>query len=864
MATKMQQIIWTALPNGVEGDKLKLSVFVSPRLWASWTNPDLSQFPDFIDWPHVVGKLQFEVESDTGIVATVQPTNPNLDAALWTELFPSTTFVRPHQMPDFSLRAIRTFPVRGTVGYLKDLYRQIGEGTPIELPKLQGPAGGPNLAELLDDLHDVQDPALDRKMDGWLKEQKVLDPGKLILASQVKQDFQQAYRFYDRREISYPDPLPALVIPDFDFHQMLSLLGDHPILMRRLGVVIDLEFERPRVSFNRIRVRPLWEAYAPVVYHQDRSPWTMVETARGSFLALPKTGSELADGMLSLRGVDFIPESKHPVFDLVQMDPDGAALKAIHLAAGMYRLVWMEELEEKRPAYDTPDYAGLPSTRSAGLALVRSARAHRMHQLFIASVAQNAAMQANNPVYLYADDLLRGYRVDILPSSDGVWRSLCQRVGWHLFLDSGREIGLPDGTTEGQEVFDEGYVKAASTTSEDDKNSDLYLHETVFSWSGWSMVARRPGQTIVGEAHTAPDGTTRWEEKVEPSTNTAETVFRMQTEYQAAPGTLPRLRFGQSYRMRARAVDLAGNSLPASAEDETHASEEVTYGRHEPIDPPVVVPRAVFTEGESLEKLVIRSNYDQSAGDYVNSAPVQDALSGAAHSYAADSQRHIVPPKVAQETAVTHGMLDEYIGRGADHQAGYNISLKEEGTLRDTQIVDTATGNKVSIPDPSKVYAHPPTPPGGDPPDGQYIIHAEDDLRIPYLPDPIARGAALHRLPDLSAAGTNGPEKVIDPALGLSVLKVPFELFDPSWPDARPFRIRIAERPQTTTGDKCSAWAEGFANPADPPDWDPDGRVLTVFLAKAQVASIRYSSYMEKDAEGGGDLDLMAVWHWLK
>ena len=184
--------------------------------------------------------------------------------------------------------------------------------------------------------------------------------------------------------------------------------------------------------------------------------------------------------MLSLRGVSFIPESKHPVFDLVQMDPDGAALKAIHLAAGMYRLVWMEELEGKRPAYDTPDDAGLPSTRSAGLALVRSARAYGMHQHFVASLAQNAAVQANNPVTLYADDLLRGYRVDILRAGENVWRSLCQRVGWHLFLDSGTEIQLPDGVTAGQEVFDEGYVKAASTSSEDDGSSDLYLHETVF------------------------------------------------------------------------------------------------------------------------------------------------------------------------------------------------------------------------------------------------------------------------------------------------------------------------------------------------------------------------------------------------
>jgi len=206
-------------------------------------------------------------------------------------------------------------------------------------------------------------------------------------------------------------------------------------------------------------------------------------------------------------------------------------------------------------------------------------------------------------------------------------------------------------------------------------------------------------------------------------------------------------------------------------------------------------------------------------------------------------------------------MLDAYIGPGADHQAGYNISLKEEGTLRDTKIVDTATGNAAPIPDPTKVYAYPPTPASGDPPDGQYIIHAEDDLMLPYLPDPIARGAALHRLPDLSAAGTPELVKVIEPALGLSVLKVPFAL---NWPDARPFRLRLAERPQSVRGKPCSEWNEIFANSEDPPDWDPEARVLTVYLAKGEVARLRYSSLVGQNQQGGSELNLMAVWHWLR
>ena len=51
-----QTIIWTALPNGISGTgadrKLKLSVFVSPRLKATQTEGDkLALFPDLLDWP---------------------------------------------------------------------------------------------------------------------------------------------------------------------------------------------------------------------------------------------------------------------------------------------------------------------------------------------------------------------------------------------------------------------------------------------------------------------------------------------------------------------------------------------------------------------------------------------------------------------------------------------------------------------------------------------------------------------------------------------------------------------------------------------------------------------------------------------
>jgi hypothetical protein len=54
----------------------------------------------------------------------------------------------------------------------------------------------------------------------------------------------------------------------------------------------------------------------------------------------------------------------------------------------------------------------------------------------------------------------------------------------------GDTIELPD---------DEGYVKGASTTSSagaDGDPDDHYLHESLFRWTGWSLVAPRPGRTL--------------------------------------------------------------------------------------------------------------------------------------------------------------------------------------------------------------------------------------------------------------------------------------------------------------------------------------------------------------------------------
>jgi hypothetical protein len=258
-----------------------------------------------------------------------------------------------------------------------------------------------------------------------------------------------------------------------------------------------------------------------------------------------------------------------------------------------------------RTSIDTPEGMGLPSIQSGGLALARDRRANRLNRRFQQSASTNQDLLNGLDVAFYAEDLLRGYRVDIRDDASGAWRSLCQRIGSYVF---------PEAPLDPLPFEDEGYLKGASTTSKDDQNSDLYFHETLFRWGGWSLVAERPGKTIQRKLD-ADSG--EYQESPERVKSQAGDEFKLevrasgQTRQPAAPALWAHLpdagasrrpggqqrrfqRPGRQSRQRAGAVP----ALRAAG-------------------PPALVPRARFTEGESVERMVIRSNYHQTAGEYV-------------------------------------------------------------------------------------------------------------------------------------------------------------------------------------------------------------------------------------------------------
>ena len=451
-------------------------------------------------------------------------------------------------------------------------------------------------------------------------------------------DFYQVQVMHEflSKKVKKPDgtlePLPPQQPTEVDFHKAVASLGQYPSLMRAMGIAIDLEVPHDGVAASgNVRVTPHLDGPPPM------TPWTAYRfrLADGVFLPAPTIGSDVTDGMLLLNG----PAD----YDVVEVDVDGAARKLADLATNVSRIVF----GQANSSIDTPQNYGLPALRSAGFSAARASRALRLVGTFEAAHNHNAAVVANpqnSGVVLHSDDVTRGYRVDVWSSLNGQWRSLCLRDGTYTFTD----------TSLTRTFSDEGFSTVATSQSADGTTTDMRLPESLFRWAGWSLCAPRAGKTI-GSDSTPSD-----------PQNPATTQIHLETAFKVQKGTLPRLRFGATYQFRARAVDLAGNSIPHDAvlDDISNLPPQpVLYLRCEPVSAPAVVLRApldpVGTPGESLNRIVVRSNFNTHI--------------------AGVSERHLAPPKTSETMAEEHGMLDT--PSGPPDKAPYPMLVSKDGSF---------------------------------------------------------------------------------------------------------------------------------------------------------------------------------------
>jgi hypothetical protein len=847
----LEKAIWTALPDGLDKTKrLRLSVHIAPRLTTDDGDPSprkLDEYPAFREWAERVAKMRWHVEFDNGVTAEGTPQSEP-ETKLWGRLFPPDTFVRPHAFEDHAKKNFHSFPVREVLQFIKSTYAGLAAEGP-DLPSIDGPnaltkAFGP-LAGLTNEIgHNKSfwDEVARAQAGIPLSERPDGEVVRDVISatSSSANALFEAYRFYHRPgdmrpefdpafDLKYIEPSPDR--PDFDFHDVVGLLADHPRLLRMLGLVVDLvvKLENPHAQLaasGMVRVVP--DGHLPE--SPARTPWTAYDLEDRWFGARPKDGFLMEHGLLRL---------SREFWDLFQVDVDGAALQAVGMGDVLARFTDPEQRN-----HETPSETGAPALRSGGFSLARQQRADKLLELLKDHSDLNDHLEQGALTVLHAENLLRGYRVDVFDENGAAgkrWYPLHERIATHV-------IGLPvePNPAKLDPIRDEGFIKSTAASSEradhPKPSDDLYLHETVVSWDGWSLAVPRPGKRIVEPGQGDKGGPLARHDPAEGQS------LPLLSAVDIAPKTLPMLRVGHTYRVRIRTVDVAGNSVLFTEKelaplDSELASEAQLAVRFEPVPSPTVLRRHVDTEGESLEHLVIRSNGGISAKNYATSEKVVKALAGAPHAYAEDSQRHLAPPKGSMQMAEFDGKFDVQMrGTAAQVRSALRTALREEGTFLDPKIVDTTSGLKtieqttISVhPKEAKVPKVRGSGLSGDEPDydkkipGAYAYYPDPKVLLPYLPDPLAIGIAV----------------VGYDITGAEVLSKTQE-FPGSWENLQPFRIRLSELA-----------APAPPAPPTPPTIEFTGGVLEVRLPKAAVIRVKLSSIFPD-----GRLKDFAIWDW--
>ena len=691
----------------------------------------LDELAHLADWPATLAGLTFALEVDGISPAVARRLGGTPSSALWRRLFPGSTRVDPFVPDDPSVTTVVQFDTAQVLGVVEGGYvsaapleapdqdrfdpafwapqlwpEQVpgppqppesgqGPGEVTVIPGSQGegtqtvpPISPWSLGNLFPPVYVM----VTQPDNSWvygpgenganlLRNAEIVGGQRRGLASRsAVQPLDAAVleftRFADSIRLTWdpatapvPDVGAEVLAASYDLHRILAALGDHPALLRALGLVIDLEADIDPPDFGRVRVVVGQASGAPAsASRTDSTPWVSITSGGSGFAAS-------ASAQTTVTGLEPLDR-----FQVLQLDLESAASALLTAAAA--------EATAQTPAPDRP----LPALRTAGLRLAEQGAATRMMDRAARTQGLRASGGGSGGGTLDADDIQRGHRLDVLDQAAGHWYSLHARRARYLTAD-GPLIG--DVTDEGSCTgsFTGRPLPPGATLGTGDVIS---VDETLVTWAGWSLAAPRPGGVISADPrdadamHRAGSGTAI----VGRPVNTPLTSTGLQIVTEALPGSLPRLRLGRSYRLRLRSVDLAGNSLTVAQADAAVAGDlasgapsaavtgPVTFRRFEPVPPPVlaVVPPAPAqaggpapaTTGESEARPVVRSGLDQG-----------DETFGAAPGV---TERLIFAPSCSVQLAEWHGVFDQAIGTDAAAQAraaAYSQAARESGALAD-------------------------------------------------------------------------------------------------------------------------------------------------------------------------------------
>jgi hypothetical protein len=667
----LRHLVVTPLPNGRSAQTANLSVHLSPRLRRDGV---LSDYPDVRDWGQFVTAapaLQFQVLVN-GVPrppAAVTVVSPAVNRDVWRAVFGRPAAAVPVKAFAFLDR---------TNSRLARIDSATLSARAVTLAKtIAGLGAG------------------------------VATRAQVEQASAELRSLLPAARDFYAKVGDGADP----VEPTTEFHDQLGLLGAHPYLLRVLGLVYDLQVTLPvGLVPNEVSVRTNWATKAGDVAARDEVPMRM--RVDRDFVALVEQTAYRDGAWLRLSA---------PVYALAQLDQVNATTQLGHLDA---------ELAAKAPdaAVEVPALleSGL-SVVHTDLAPLLAARFDRQRTLEDGIDAYIRG-QVNRTPQLWAEDVTTGVRYDVEDASRPGFRSLHDRrapSGYLFPRDASLVVAPPqdEGWSSIALFTDGGFVHTPASTTvqyqyegapnvdkvEERDNTAWRVDDHIVTWGGWSLST--PG---LGTTATAGGGVKPRERNVPIPDSPTKVIV----DYTHVNGTLPKLRYGRSYRFRGRAVDLGGNGADtADTAPITGVSPTIRFGRLAPLSPPQLVRRS--------------SRPDPGVGDLPNVLVIRSELTDA-NTQIASTDRLLFPPRISQGRLERHDLPN---GGNDPAPSTYKLIADRDARSLSTQTLeDPETGELVA----------------GLAVVGGQVTQGPERPAVLYLADAATNQVAFHGLPHAS------------------------------------------------------------------------------------------------------------------
>ncbi len=386
-----------------------LSAFMSIQLDAG-ADTKLSSFPDILAWMDRLQGAAFFVQWDNNAPADITPVSAKWDKTLYEKLFHSNINVKSFAPLDISTLVIKSYPAIHVHDFILNTYQSVGALKTDELPKTsfytKDFTGLKPLTQV--QLKQTQ-PLTNQRRQATMNDFVVKgNSGRDMARQSVQQnkaigfnktanpdlDFGQFHNFHTQVDKTMWKSPPIIPKPEFEYHDILSIITSYPFILRKLGLVIDFELASPPPSANgTVRILPANLSFVNDVTLS--SPATAYQYTGAGFYTASKAGSFIEKGMLRVNTDDF---------SVIQLDTDGAAMKLashadtvnLNLAKTLIKksnfitpMVMMNDNAVQQPDTQTDDDddddrdEALPSLRSAGIGIVKNGLADHLVKKFV-------------------------------------------------------------------------------------------------------------------------------------------------------------------------------------------------------------------------------------------------------------------------------------------------------------------------------------------------------------------------------------------------------------------------------------------------------------------------------------------------